>query len=1153
MAHLSIRVLGPFQVSFDGEPVSGFASDKVRALLAYLALSPDRPQRREALAGLLWPEFPERSARSSLRNALANLRQVIRDRDTSPPFLHSTRQTIQFNGQSDYWLDAVAFEDLLAPVQPTGEQLEQATSLVRGLFLEGFTLADAAPFEGWLLLRREHSSRLMVKALHSLAAIYEGRGAHEQALAHARRRVELEPWQEGGQRQLMRLLARSGHRSQALARYEKLCRSLQEELGAEPTAETRALYEAILSGKLAQEPALRPGPPVPVWNLPASPTPFFGRVDELATLEAKLAEPDTRLVTLTGLGGSGKTRLALEVGSRLAERDRQALAGQSPLTFPHGIVFVPLAALDSIEGLVAVLADALGLRLEGGQEQLLESLRRKQLLLILDNLEQLLAEVGFLAQIVRIAPGVKIMATSRERLQVQGEHILPLGGLHYPEHDLMPGAVDLDAGLAAYPALQLLTEAVRRVRSPFSPSSADLPVMLDICRLVDGLPLALELAASWADTLSLNDILVEARRSLDFWQVDWPDLPERQRSIRAVFDVSWRRLNLAEQAMFSSLTVFRGGCTREAAGQVVAGTAAIPRLLAALVRKSFLQYDQARDRYQIHELLRQYGAEKLAHEPARETEARDRHSAHYAGVLQHWETELRGRRRQAALSRLEADRENIRAAWHRAAEQGQVERLDRAMDGLAQFFWSRGPFRDGKRAFRMAVDSLAAAASQKLAPSANGNVLPVPSAAVGRRAEGLRVLARALAWESNFSLLRGDKDLARDLQQQSLTLLDGPGMAEQDTRREKALLFNLMGNTVLMSDFERGRHCYERGLELYRELGDRRGTANTLENLGETAEFTGSDCEARRFFEESLAIHQSLDLPLDIARLGSHLAEVALRQGQFEKAERLAHESFARCRELKGRTTTAYCVLTWGQSLEKLGRFEQALAPLEECLAIHSDLGNPNWVGLAQTALCSVKLHLGQYEQARTHAQTALARVRKARTPFRVGHALLMFGSVALAEEAHTEAQQLLQESVAVFREIGTPADLGWAIAVSSYAVRSLGQVSRAQRYLCEALRILTEIRNVAALLYVLPAAALLLADAGQSAGSNRERAVELYTLALRYPFVAKSRWFADVAGNQLAAVAATLPAERVAVLEESGQSLDLETTAAELLTELCR
>ncbi len=225
--------------------------------------------------------------------------------------------------------------------------------LVRGLFLEGFSLADAAPFEEWLLLRREHFWPADGRSPDSLAAIYEGQGAYEQALAHARRRVELEPWQEDGQRQLMRLLARSGHRSEALARYEKLCRSLQEELGAEPSAETRALCEAILSGELAPEPALRPGPLPPSGTCRRHPRPFSGALDELAALEAKLAEPDTRLVTLTGLGGSGKTRLALEVGSRLAERERQALADQSPLTFPHGIVFVPLAALDSVEGLVA--------------------------------------------------------------------------------------------------------------------------------------------------------------------------------------------------------------------------------------------------------------------------------------------------------------------------------------------------------------------------------------------------------------------------------------------------------------------------------------------------------------------------------------------------------------------------------------------------------------------------------------------------------------------------------------------------------------------------------------------------------------------------------------------------------------------------------
>ena len=611
MAHLSIRVLGPLEVRLDGEPVSGFATDKVRALLAYLALSPDRPHRREALAGLLWPEFPERSARTNLRNALANLRKVIRDDPSSPPFLHSTRQIIQFNSQSDHWLDAVAFEGLVSAVPPTSVPLEQAVGLARGTFLEGFSLADAAPFEEWQILRREQFGRQLTEALGCLAAIYEKRGAYEQALIHARRRVVLEPWQEEGQRQLMRLLALGGHRSEALAQHEKLCRSLQEELGAGPSAETEALRDAIQSGELAPEPGPRLGPPAPVWDLPASATPFFGRADEVAVLESKLTEPHTRLVTITGLGGIGKTRVALEVSSRLAERDRHALADGLPLTFAHGIVFVPLADLDTIEGLVAALADALRLRLEEDQIQLLEFLRPKQLLLVLDNLEQPMAGAGFLSEILCSAPGVKILVTSREQLQLQGEHVLTLGGLPYPKDGLEPskqGAVDDEASLAASPALQLLAEGVRRLRPDYAPSAVDLRVMLDICRLVDGLPLALELAASWGDTLSLDDILLEARRNLGFWRVEWPDVPERQRSMRAMFDASSRRLLPEQRAAFYSLSVFRGGFTREAAEQVVAEAKAIPRLLATLVRKSFLQYDQARDRYRIHELLRQYGA-----------------------------------------------------------------------------------------------------------------------------------------------------------------------------------------------------------------------------------------------------------------------------------------------------------------------------------------------------------------------------------------------------------------------------------------------------------------------------------------------------------------------------------------------------------------
>lgn len=270
MARLSIRLLGPFQVTLDGEPITGFESDKVRALLAYLVAEPDWPHRRETLAGLLWPDYPERSARANLRRALANLRKVIGDHQARPPFLHISRQTVQFNSASDAWCDVTEFTRLLdakGPSPQTLRQLEDAMALYRGSFLEGLSVGDSAAFEEWALLKREQLQRRALAALHRLAAHYRERGEYERALPYAWRQVELEPWQEQAHRQLMRLLALNGQRGAALAQYEACRRALAEGLGVEPAAATTRLYEQIRDGEVA----------------PPSPRP------ELASL----AEPDT--------------------------------------------------------------------------------------------------------------------------------------------------------------------------------------------------------------------------------------------------------------------------------------------------------------------------------------------------------------------------------------------------------------------------------------------------------------------------------------------------------------------------------------------------------------------------------------------------------------------------------------------------------------------------------------------------------------------------------------------------------------------------------------------------------------------------------------------------------------------------------------------
>ncbi len=316
MARLSLSLLGAFQATLDGQPVVGFESNKVRALLIYLAVEADRPHPREVLAGLLWPEWPDREARSNLRYALSDLRQAIGDRDAFPPFLLIARDTIRFNAASDHWLDVAAFTELLDLGSPSA--LEQAVALCQGRFLDGFSVSGAAPFEEWALLKREQLGHQMLAALRRLATAYEQRGRYEQAQSYARRQVELEPWSEEAHQQLMRLLALSGQRSAALAQYETCRRALAQDLGVEPAGETTALYESIRDGTLIV-PSFVPHPPAFVGT-DAGPgeverLAFVARERELAQLGDYLDQVLAgrgRVVFVIGEPGSGKTVLLQE-------------------------------------------------------------------------------------------------------------------------------------------------------------------------------------------------------------------------------------------------------------------------------------------------------------------------------------------------------------------------------------------------------------------------------------------------------------------------------------------------------------------------------------------------------------------------------------------------------------------------------------------------------------------------------------------------------------------------------------------------------------------------------------------------------------------------------------------------------------------------
>jgi tetratricopeptide (TPR) repeat protein len=412
-------------------------------------------------------------------------------------------------------------------------------------------------------------------------------------------------------------------------------------------------------------------------------------------------------------------------------------------------------------------------------------------------------------------------------------------------------------------------------------------------------------------------------------------------------------------------------------------------------------------------------------------------------------------------------------------------------------------------------------------------------------------LARAVAWHAYFSRALGRWALRRRervawLQEQSLALLERPELAGQDTRAERALIYYHMGHTVFMSDHELARQLFEQSLALYRALDDPWGAATVLSWLGDAAEFRGAYAEAMAALEESLEIFRALGDQEGTAWVTADLAWLAMDQGRFDEAERLARESRTRTQALGDPEGIGVGLLTLGVVLESVGKFGEARSVLEECSLTFKELGYRSFVTSVEAVQSSIKLHLGRYGEAREHAEEALSLARDRDLPFRAGYALLVLGSVALAQEAYAQARRLLREGLAVYQGIKMPAGVGWAHAALAYAARGLGQPAQMGHHLHQALRAVSETGDVPTLLWALPAAGLLLADQGAE-----EQAVELYALASRYGLVADSRWFEDVAGRHVTAIAASLPEDAVAAAEARGRARDLEATAEELLWKL--
>jgi predicted ATPase/DNA-binding SARP family transcriptional activator len=676
---LRIHTLGVLTFQCGGQPVIGFVSHKVEALLVYLA-STRRAHAREVLAEMFWSDRPQGDAARNLRVALANLRKTV------APFV-TAGEPVGMSYDSEWWLDVMEFEARLDAVgKYDAPALQAALDLYQGEFLSGFYVNSQA-FEDWAMLERERLRLRAMEALDRLIGAYLDQGDYASGIMRANQLLAMEDLREKTYRHLMRLLWQSGEREAALVQYETCCRLLDTHLGTRPTPQTVTLFEQIMAGEGLPNEARRDNAVLRILlqpasdNLPAQATTFVGRDAEIADLLAQLDKPDCRLLTLVGPGGIGKTRLAMAVAERQLGR------------FPDGVFFVDMVPLITPEEIPPTIASAIGCEFsptaDSLEQQLADYLRPQEMLLVLDGFERLLASGAALVDLIlSAAPGVKILATSREAFNLGWEWRYDVEGLIFPDSPATPGA-------ESYDAIRLFAERARQARHDFSLAD-NLSGVVSISQLVEGMPLGIELAAAWLRVMSCDAI----RTKLIDLETLRRDMPERHRSLRGLFEHAWGQLSMRERDLLMKLTIFRGGFTWDAAETVAD---ALPPVLAALVNKSLLRADHFTGRYTCHRLIHQFAAEKLAEHPEEVEQAHTRQCAYFADFLDHHTPQLQSPDAPPAMDRIEAEIDNIREAWNWAITHGDLVAILKFCVGLGIFYGVKGWNGEALEKFRAAL------------------------------------------------------------------------------------------------------------------------------------------------------------------------------------------------------------------------------------------------------------------------------------------------------------------------------------------------------------------------------------------------------------------------------------------------------------------
>ena len=955
---LSFTLLGQTVLSKNGAPLARFRSQKEAALLIYLAQT-GQSHRRDFLAELLWESSSTQQSLNNLRTVLTRLRKQVDDA------LLVTRQSVALTPQNRQQVDSVILLQTLADVGQidTAEKaaiLQKVLDTYHGDFLADFHLSDAPQFNEWVMVTREYIRRQVMAAYDRLGQYVLSTDDIAGGTALARRWLQTDALDEAAHTLLIQLLLESGNAREAVAHYDHCAALLRAELGIAPPAALTALIQGV-----------RPPPPISArpatavhHNLPPSYDQFFGRQNAQQEIHTRLDQPWCRIVTITGQGGVGKTRLATTIArSRLSQ-------------YRDGVWLVELTNIDPddqdlAEAIAVEIATVLDLRLTGSAtpvQQLLNHLQHKQMMLVLDNFEHLLAGVQIILDIVQQCEQVRLIITSREALRLRAEWTIALTGLSYPSGDMDEMPSD---------AVELF--AARRAQQQRGAISTDeLAAIRAICRLVAGLPLAIELAAALTRQATARAVADSLRHGFDALTASLRDVPQRHRGLQVVFEMSWRTLTPALQRELARLSVFRGGFTETAAQQI---TAADPPRLTALIDKSLLTYHAETNRYTLHPVIQAYAAGKR--EPADPTP--QKHAHYFLTLLSQHSEPLQKEQPQESMRVLEPDIDNIRLAWQTGLAERQAELLYNAHTSLSIYYQLRGLAHEGESVMHNTVsaaktwgkDGVPLATRAGLERARFQNRLGQYRPAMQTIKATLKLAAQcADRWAEGMGyVLRGE----------SLWRLGEHKSAENNLNHALDIAHALDAILIIgwchhhlgiihdiQSRFDAAHDHLEKACTAWLALDNAQALSGSLNSIGLVCYHQGDFSAAQQAFEQALTICEQMGDRHRQSSLVNNLSMILTEQGDYVGAQYYLQLGLELATTSGNLTGQGELNINLGKNYHMLGETDLAVERLERGLQLSESIENRSLMATAIIYLADTKRELGDSKLAQSLYSQAL-------------------------------------------------------------------------------------------------------------------------------------------------------------------------------------